>query len=37
MGQKQVKMPPPLPEKTLKEMVKEMTKCIMKERRGFQR
>lgn len=37
MGQKQVRQPPPLPEKTLKEMVKDMNKCIMKERRTFQR
>lgn len=36
MGQKEVK-PPPVPEKTLKEMVKEMTKVVMKERRVFQR
>lgn len=36
MGQKEVK-PPPVPEKTLKEMVKEMTKVVMKERRQFQR
>jgi hypothetical protein len=36
MGQKQV-LPPPVPEKTLKEMIKEMTKCVMRERRQFQR